>query len=73
MADVKLGTRLGANWHKGIPSPQGMLDIARQGEEWGYDFLVSGDHIAGSRSGSAPIMHCIPVITAAAAVTQKMR
>ncbi len=72
MADVKLGTRLGANWHKGIPSPQGMLDIARQGEEWGYDFLVSGDHIAGSRSGSAPIMHCIPVITAAAAVTQKM-
>ena len=72
MADIKFGTRLGANWHSGAPSPQGLLDIARKGEEWGYDFVVSGDHISGSRSGTSPIMHCLPIITAAAAVTSKM-
>ena len=72
MAGIKFGTRMGANWHNGIPSPQGLLDIARKGEEWGYDFVVAGDHIAGGRGGISPIVQCFPVLSAAAAVTQRI-
>ena len=73
MADVKFGTRLGANWHGGIPAPQAFLDIPRKCEEWGYDYVVAGDHIAGGRAGIAPIVQCFPVLAAAAAVTQKIQ
>lgn len=73
MSDVKFGTRLGANWHNGIPSTQEFLDIPRKCEEWGYDFVVAGDHIAGGRAGIAPIVQCFPVLAAAAAVTQKIQ
>ncbi len=73
MANVKFGTRLGANWHNGIPASQDFLDIPRKCEEWGYDFVVAGDHIAGGRVGIAPIVQCFPVLAAAAAVTQKIQ
>jgi len=73
MVDIKFGVQIGGTWAQGLPTGPQLLDLAKSVEDLGYDSLHSTDHISSPPEGSAPVVHCFPFLSAAAAVTQRVK
>ena len=73
MVDIKFGVQLGGTWPLGVPSGKELLDLARHVDGLGYDSVHSNDNLVSPHGGPAPVLGCMQVLSAIAAVTQQVK